>query len=285
MAIPGFTADVTLYRSIRPYAIAMAPWSVDNPSVLPAQIPTRCVGLLQCCPPARELGGICYSGQCCPPDKPCCTDSGGGGSCCDNNNCTCYQGSYGCLCGGSDGGYYADGGTTDGDDIGDGGDGGDGGCFVAGTLVSTDSNGSMSIPINEIEVGTEVLAYDIEKREAKRRKVIRVYRAESDSLLVLDFGVEQVRCTPRHRFFNGTWTAARDLQFGDKVLCRGGNWQKLLSVTAESSHEPVFNLRVANQPNYFVGSLGFLVHNTKDIGDDQGLGGDDLFFSRLPRRS
>jgi hypothetical protein len=39
--------------------------------------------------------------------------------------------------------------------------------------------------------------------------------------------------------------------------------------------EPVFNLSVQNQPNYFVGSVGLLVHNLKIQDDDDGTLLDD----------
>jgi hypothetical protein len=138
----------------------------------------------------------------------------------------------------------------------------------------TGSNGSISIPIDEIEVGTEVLAYDLERRKAEHHAVTRIHQAESNQLLFLEFGVEQVRCTPRHRFFTGNWTAAKDLKTGDAVLCSDGHWEKLLSVRAENSQERVFNLSVQNQRNYFVGSVGLLVHNVKIADDDDD---DDRF--------
>ena len=101
-------------------------------------------------------------------------------------------------------------------------DGGDiDGCFAAHTLVFT---GSGFVQIEEIEVGSEVFAYDLKNDKAKRAKVARAHQSESDSLLVLDFGTEQVRCTPYHRFYTGHWTPAVHLRPDDAVLCRDGHW-------------------------------------------------------------
>lgn len=97
----------------------------------------------------------------------------------------------------------------------------------------------------------------------KRQSITRLYRAESEKLLVLDFGADAIRCTPQHRFFNGDWAPASDLRPGDSILCRDGHWQPLLSVNVENEHRPVFNLRVKEHSNYFVGSVGLLVHNLK----------------------
>ena len=35
-----------------------------------------------------------------------------------------------------------------------------------------------------------------------------MFRAESEDLFVLSLAGEVLRCTPRHRFFTGTWVAA-----------------------------------------------------------------------------
>jgi hypothetical protein len=174
--------------------------------------------------------------HCCPIFDDCLDETSGKGS-----------------CGSADGGYGGSGGV-----VGVGGD--IGGCFVQGTLVSA---GSGFLPIDEIDVGAEVLAYDLDKREVKRRKVTRVYRGESESVLVLDFGFDQVSCTPRHRFFTSEWTAAENLHPGDMVLCRDGNSLRLQSVKVDDVHQPVFNFSVQTNHNYFVGSAGLLVHNDK----------------------
>jgi hypothetical protein len=288
--IPGFAAESAVYKSTRQYQSGMPTASGgDVHALLPAGLPTRCVGLYRCC--GAEVGGICF-GSCCSPNLQCCPDGScstedgsccgplgqpcgpeccntfAGESCCHGFTCcNSFLGQYcdpwlGCIDtgpgggggdGGIDGGGWGDGGW------GDGGDGGDG-CFVEGTLVAAASG---FVPINEIELGDKVMAYDLENRKLKRQAITKLYRAESEKLLVLDFGIEPIRCTPQHRFFNGDWVSASDLRPGDSVLCRDGHWQTLLSVNVENEHRPVFNLRVQQHSNYFVGSVGLLVHNLK----------------------
>lgn len=299
MAIPGFSAETAVYKSIRHYFTISASGGGSDPSVLPAQ--THCVGLNRCCGP--EIGGVCI-GQCCSPNLQCCGNAcsltsgeccpweGGppcgeqccnalqsccaGFDCCESNeSCTpegCQPNPF------PDDWFYDDDGFGDWIDYGtyyagiydadgvyaDGSDGiYDDGCFVADTPIST---GSGPVPIDAIEAGVEVLAYDVESDEVRPKRVARIHRRESDRLLVLDFGMEQLRCTPFHRFYTGgNWTAAKDLQPGQSVLCRDGHWERLLSVRVENIRQPVFNLEIEDHRNYFVGKTGFLVHNLKVI--------------------
>ncbi len=64
-----------------------------------------------------------------------------------------------------------------------------------------------------------------------------------------------------HRFWRvgQGWTMARDLKPGNKVRTLGGT-AEVVAVDSDS-RQPVFNLEVARNRSFFVGSAGALVHD------------------------
>lgn len=170
--------------------------------------------------------------------------------------------------GGDDGGDYGgddgDGGFGGAD--GAGGSSGDGGgpgsgCFVRGTPVSTPRG---PIPIDQLAVGDEVLAYDPVACAPTVQRVLKVFEFHEPEIMTLAIGGDRVQCTPNHRFFTGGWTAAKKLVVGEAILRRDGSWQTLGEITRAASPQPVFNLTVAEHHSYYVGASGLLVHNRKD---------------------
>ncbi len=169
--------------------------------------------------------------------------------------------------------------TDDHADDGDEGDNEGDGCFVAGTSVWTSEGVT---PIDQIGVDHQVLAFDLEKQTVGIHRVLKIFPTLREKILVLDFGIEKIRVTPPHRFFKGGWTRAEHLKVGDKILCRDGEWRPLLGIEVEEGSRPVFNFRVADMSNYFVGAAGLLVHNDKKVDDGDDDRGDD--FAELRKR-
>jgi YD repeat-containing protein len=143
---------------------------------------------------------------------------------------------------------------------GDDGLGGAGGCFVRGTLVATERG---LLPIEQIQVADDIYAFDLSLRERTVQKVVKIFEAPREVVLVLDFGAEEIRCTPAHRFYTGQWVPARELSLGDLVLSLDGQWKELKGIRREIQPQSVFNLKVEEMHNYFVGQSGLLVHNDK----------------------
>jgi hypothetical protein len=144
----------------------------------------------------------------------------------------------------------------EGDPFGD-----EGGCFIPGTLVSTVRG---LVPIQQIRVGDIVAAWNAVTGVPENRPVLRTSVAEGHSLTSLRFGRHSVSCTPLHRFFTGTWTPAKDLQTGDRVLRLSGGWSKVKSRSTAPQTTPVHNISVEGLRNYAVGRLGLIVHNDKE---------------------
>lgn len=174
--------------------------------------------------------------------------------------------------GGPSGGVPAgpDGGTGG----GDAGGGGSDGCFVKGTLIAT-ALGLRSI--EQIQVDDEVYVFDFGRQDFTTRKVLKVIEAQREEILVLDFGSEQIRCTPAHRFYAGRWVPAQELKLEEVVLSLDGRGRALKGVQRERQFQLVFNLTMDKLHNYFVGQSGLLVHNVKKVGGDPNPeGGVDL---------
>jgi Pretoxin HINT domain len=144
------------------------------------------------------------------------------------------------------------------DPIGDGSNG----CFTPGTLVSTKRG---LVPIEKIRVGDLVEAWNAIAGGRESRPVLQTSTAQADSLTTLRIGRQIVSCTPLHRFFTGTWTPARDLQVGDRVLRLDGRWARVNSHSTAPQATPVHNISVQDLRNYAVGSLGLIVHNDKIV--------------------
>jgi hypothetical protein len=138
------------------------------------------------------------------------------------------------------------------------------GCFVQGTLVAT-ARGSK--PIQKIRSGDGIYAFDLSAKDAVVQKVMETFRTRGEEIFLLDFGAEEICCTPLHRFYTGQWVHAKELNRGDRILSLEGLWIELKGIRREIEPQPVFNLHVDKIHNYFVGQVGLLVHNSKTPSD------------------
>jgi len=131
-----------------------------------------------------------------------------------------------------------------------------GGCFVQGTLVATAKGPK---PIQEIHIGDGIYAFNPSTKNIAVQKVVEIFKARGEEIFLLDFGTEEIRCTPLHRFYTERWVYAKDLSRGDRVLSLDGQWKELKAIKREINPQPVFNLHLDEVHNYFVGQAGLLV--------------------------
>jgi tetratricopeptide (TPR) repeat protein len=131
-------------------------------------------------------------------------------------------------------------------------------CFGAGTLVRT-LGGPKAI--ESIQVGDRLLSQDPSTGSMEFRSVVAVYHNKPSPTLRLSIGGEPIVVTGIHRFWKaGTgWTMARELKPGDRLRAVGGVVE--VQSTEKSEVQPVFNLEVAENRDYFVGKQGMLVHD------------------------
>lgn len=135
---------------------------------------------------------------------------------------------------------------------------GHGACFAAGTPVHT-VDGPRSI--ESLRVGDRVLSQDTSTGQLVFQPVIATHRTPSNSTLRLAVGGESIVATGIHRFWRAGkgWTMARELKPGDRLRIVGGTAEVESIVAGET--QPVYNLDVADDRDFFVGAKGILVHD------------------------
>ncbi len=131
-------------------------------------------------------------------------------------------------------------------------------CFGAGTMVST-TEGPRKI--ESIAVGDRVLSQDASTGRLTFESVVGVHRSQPTATLRLDIDGEVVEATGIHRFWKAGkgWTMARDLKAGDRLRAVGDT--AVVRAIEPGATQPVYNLDVALNRDFFVGNKGLLVHD------------------------
>ncbi len=131
-------------------------------------------------------------------------------------------------------------------------------CFRAGTMVHTLSGPRK---IESIAVGDRVVAQNTETGALSLRAVLGTYINGPAETLKIAIDGETIVATGIHRFWKaGTgWTMARELKAGDHVRKIGGI--ATIQSIEPGPTEKVFNLTVAENRDFLVGSAGVLVHD------------------------
>ena len=117
--------------------------------------------------------------------------------------------------------------------------------------------------------GDWVLAQDESDPDAvpTLRQVEEVFENQAQ-VMVLGLGGREIETTPEHPFWvrDKGWTAAGEIEPGEELRSHDGQWIPLDSRYITDNLETVYNMRVAEDHTYFVGSplWGFTVwaHNT-----------------------
>ena len=135
-------------------------------------------------------------------------------------------------------------------------------CFAKGTLVHALDGVK---PIETVRMGDRVLAQDVKTGELSYQTVLAPVQNPPSETFRVDLGSETIVATGIHRFWKAGegWAMVRDLKPGDRVRTVGGI-AEVQGVSADRM-QPVFNLVVASDRNYFVGKTGFLVHDNSLI--------------------
>jgi tetratricopeptide (TPR) repeat protein len=131
-------------------------------------------------------------------------------------------------------------------------------CFAAGTLVQTIDGPQ---PIETIRVGDRVLSQETSTGQLAFHPVVATHRNPPAATLRIAIGGESIDATGIHRFWKAGkgWTMARELKPGDHVRMVGGT-VAIETIEADKT-QPVYNLDVAQDRDFFVGMKGLLVHD------------------------
>ncbi len=131
-------------------------------------------------------------------------------------------------------------------------------CFAGDTLVQTIGGPR---PIRSIRVGDRVLSQDPTTGALSFQPVVATHRNPAAPALRIALGGESIVATGIHRFWiaGKAWTMARDLKPGDRLRLVGGTVE--VQSVAPDRDQPVYNLDVAINRNFFVGTKNLLVHD------------------------
>jgi hypothetical protein len=131
-------------------------------------------------------------------------------------------------------------------------------CFAAGTQVQTIEG---LRPIDKLQVGDRVLSQNTTNGTLSFQPIVAIHHNEPTATLSLRFEGETIVATGIHRFWKPGkgWVMARELKPGDVVRTVGGT-ARLEAVSAEKT-QPVYNLDVAENRDFFVGRTGCLVYD------------------------
>ncbi|WP_233357104.1 polymorphic toxin-type HINT domain-containing protein [Saccharomonospora iraqiensis] len=151
--------------------------------------------------------------------------------------------------------------------------------FVPGTTVLL-ADGTRK-PIEEIELGDQVLATDPDTGESTPRAVVATIIGEGEKTLVeIDTAdaaggdTDSIVATAEHPFWTGPidgWVDADDLTPGSWLRTGSGTWIQVTAVESRTAHQRVHNLTIDVDHTYHVGDWSVLAHNTNDSCDIPGI--------------
>jgi hypothetical protein len=131
-------------------------------------------------------------------------------------------------------------------------------CFAKGTAIQTLYGVR---PIETLQVGDLVLSQNTKTGGLSYHPVVMAHHNPPSATFRVSLGEDAIVTSPSHRFWvaGRGWVMARDLKVGDPIRTLG-DVAKVTAIEAEKV-QPVFNLDVADDADFFVGSLGALVHD------------------------
>jgi hypothetical protein len=130
--------------------------------------------------------------------------------------------------------------------------------------------------IESIQVGDRVLSQNPTTGQLAFEPVVATHLNNPSPTYRITIDGERVVATGIHRFWKAGagWVMARDLKAGDR-LRRIGGIVEVASIAADKT-QPVYNLDVADNRDFFVGTQGLLVHDFSFVQPVLAL------FDRLP---
>jgi len=135
-------------------------------------------------------------------------------------------------------------------------------CFTEDTLIATEDGKKQ---IKDIQTGDEVYSANPETGEKGLKTVKNVYINETDTLIHLFAGDEEIRTTATHPFWveGKGWIDAGWIVPGDMLRTYDGKLLKVQKVEIEKLDEVinVYNFEVEDWHTYFVSDTEVLVHN------------------------
>lgn len=146
-------------------------------------------------------------------------------------------------------------------------------CFPEGTQIHT-QNGLKDI--KDIQEGELFLTFNEQTGEQEYKPVLVKHERYTLQMCGLELANGEIlQVTPEHRFYsNGEWVEARELQPGDLLQNKDGDYVTILGIENLPHYEKVYNFDVQDNENYYVTEEGILVHNGYKTSDGDLLESD-----------
>lgn len=133
------------------------------------------------------------------------------------------------------------------------------GCFLAGTLILTDSSYKR---IEDIKPGDIVWAFNDTTNTYGKKQVVRVFEYVRDTVYILHIGNGIIKTTNDHPFFiAGRWLRVKNLHTGDSVITYNRSKILISGIERVAQRTTVYNFEVADYHSYYVSDQQVLVHN------------------------
>lgn len=137
-------------------------------------------------------------------------------------------------------------------------------CFTGNMKINT-SNGLRDI--SDINIGDKVFSYNNRTKNKELKAVDKIISHTSDKIYNINLGSEIIRTTWSHPFYveNKGKVLARDLSSGDLLRCYNDNLIAIRSIDIINEPEDVYEIRVIDNNNYYVGNNSVLVYNEESV--------------------
>jgi hypothetical protein len=135
-------------------------------------------------------------------------------------------------------------------------------CFAAGTIVHTRIGPRA---IETLDSGDQVLAQNVTTGSLGYAPIVTVIRNPPAQTLRITTSRGAVVATEIHRFWKAGrgWVMARNLVIGDRIRTKDGVTEVV--AVRSTPAQPVYNLEVLDQHDFFVGRGGLLVHDNSIV--------------------
>jgi hypothetical protein len=133
-------------------------------------------------------------------------------------------------------------------------------CFVAGTPVSINDK---LMFIEQLAINDSVISYNETTGMIELMKINLVGSKIASNIYEVITSSDTLMVTGEHPFFvtDKNWVKAMDLTPSDKLKSLINRDEKIISINKLELHKTVYNIEVATNHNYFVGTAKILVHN------------------------
>lgn len=141
-------------------------------------------------------------------------------------------------------------------------------CFVAGTMIKTDSGDVPIEAMSKLVGNVRVRSFDGRNPSFGRLLAFREIEAKNILRIVTSCGKE-IECTEEHKIYiNGSYTEAKKAKPGSRLLCideQGVYNSKVIECKPSRKSATVYDIQVEGDSNFFAN--GVLVHNCGIIDD------------------